>query len=87
MRRRTFASIRAATLWHLQSLNDDPPTPPAIRPYNPLSIPGWPADFQPQCQVTVFFQVNLTTQYGQNVFMSGNVTALGTLCSSTDSFL
>lgn len=32
---------------------------------------------QPQCQVDVFFQVNLMTAYGQNVFMSGNVTALG----------
>jgi alpha-glucosidase len=42
-----------------------------------MSIPGWPADFQPQCQVAVFFQVNLTTEYGQNAFMSGNVTALG----------
>lgn len=59
--------------------NGDPPTPPAIRPYNPMSIPGWPADMQPQCQVEVFFQVNLTTAYGQNVFMSGNVTALGEL--------
>lgn len=27
--------------------NDDPPTPPPVRPSNPQSIPGWPSDFQP----------------------------------------
>ena len=27
--------------------HNDPPAPPAVRPSNPQSIPGWPADFQP----------------------------------------
>jgi alpha-glucosidase len=57
--------------------NGDPPTPPAIRPYNPQSIPGWPADFQPVCEVSALFQLNATTLYGQNIFMTGNITALG----------
>jgi alpha-glucosidase len=61
--------------------NGDPPTPPAIRPYNPLSIPGWPADFQPTCQISALFELNVTTVVGQNVFMTGNITALGMLLS------
>ena len=27
--------------------NGDPPAPPAVRPSNPQSLPGWPSDFQP----------------------------------------
>ena len=27
--------------------NGDPPAPPAVRPSNPMALPGWPADFQP----------------------------------------
>ena len=59
--------------------NGDPPTPPAIRPYNPMNLPGWPADFQSVCQAPAFFQLNATTAYGQNIYMTGNVTALGML--------
>lgn len=57
--------------------NSDPPTPPAIRTYNPLSIPGWPADLQPVCQVPAVFNVNVTTVLGQSIFVIGNITALG----------
>jgi alpha-glucosidase len=65
--------------------NGDPPTPPAIRPYNPLSVPGFPADFQPVCQADASFLLNVSTSYGENVFMTGNVTALGEINPFLDS--
>ena len=39
----------------------DPPRPPAIRPGPPYPIPGFPADFQPQCNALVRFQVLANT--------------------------
>ena len=57
--------------------NGDPPTPSQIRPDNPLRIPGWPADLQPTCEMSSVFLLNVTTITGENLFMTGNVTALG----------
>lgn len=57
--------------------NGDPPTPPQIRPDNPLSLPGWPADLQPTCEISANFLLNVSTISGQALFMTGNVPALG----------
>ena len=54
-----------------------PPQPPPIRITNPQSLPAWPADFQPSCEVSVLFLINVTTITGQDVLMTGNVAALG----------
>lgn len=59
--------------------NGDPPTPPQIRPDNPMALPGWPADLQPTCEISTMFLLNVSTLYGQNLYMTGNVTALGNL--------
>ena len=57
--------------------NGDPPQPPGIRTYNPLSVPGWPTNLQPVCQVSAAFLLNVTTIVGQNLYMTGNITDLG----------
>jgi len=57
--------------------NGDPPLPPAVRLGPPYSIPGFPADFQPQCVAQVQFDVNATTYYGENIAVIGNVSSLG----------
>lgn len=55
----------------------DPPHPPSVRLGSPYAIPGFPADFQPQCNARVNFQVLANTYYGENILLLGNVSTLG----------
>ncbi|KAK5136148.1 hypothetical protein LTR08_003985 [Meristemomyces frigidus] len=55
----------------------DPPKPPAIRLGAPRPIPGFPADFQPQCKAEVTFSVNGTTVFGENILIIGSTLTLG----------
>jgi alpha-glucosidase len=58
-------------------LAGDPPQPPAVRLGSPYSIPGFPADFQPQCVAHVSFNVNAMTYYGENIAVIGSAVTLG----------
>ncbi|KAK1071370.1 hypothetical protein LTR33_010476 [Friedmanniomyces endolithicus] len=55
----------------------DPPRPPAIRLGPPRPIPGFPADFQPQCKAEVTFNVNASTFYGENIAVFGSAVTIG----------
>lgn len=55
----------------------NPPTPPAVRLGAPRPIPGFPADFQPQCKSQVTFGVNASTFYGENIYVFGNASTIG----------
>jgi len=55
----------------------DPPQPPAVRLGSPYPIPGFPADFQPQCVAHVSFNVNASTYYGENIVLLGSAITLG----------
>ena len=55
----------------------DPPQPPAVRLGSPYPIPGFPADFQPQCVAMVSFNVEAMTYYGENILILGNAITLG----------
>ncbi|GAB7352416.1 hypothetical protein MBLNU459_g2839t3 [Dothideomycetes sp. NU459] len=57
--------------------NGDPPQPPAVRLGPPYPIPGFPADFQPQCVAQVSFNVNASTYYGENIDIIGSAVTLG----------
>lgn len=50
----------------------DPPAPPSIRLGPPYPIPGFPADFQPQCAAQVSFNVNASTYFGENIYVTGD---------------
>lgn len=55
----------------------DPPQPPAVRLGPPYPIPGFPADFQPQCVAQVSFNVNASTYFGENIVVVGSAITLG----------
>lgn len=55
----------------------DPPQPPAVRLGPPYPIPGFPADFQPQCVAQVSFNVNASTYFGENIDIVGSAITLG----------
>lgn len=55
----------------------DPPRAPAVRLGSPYPIPGFPADFQPQCVAHVSFNVNASTYFGENILILGSVASLG----------
>jgi len=55
----------------------NPPQPPAVRLGSPRPIPGFPADFQPQCKAQVTFNVNASTTYGENIVVFGNAVTIG----------
>ncbi|KAK4551744.1 hypothetical protein LTR86_010937 [Recurvomyces mirabilis] len=55
----------------------DPPKPPPVRLGSPRPIPGFPADFQPQCKTEVTFNVNASTFYGENILLLGSAVTLG----------
>lgn len=55
----------------------EPPKPPAVRLGPPYAIPGFPADFQPQCVAQVSFNVKATTYFGENIAIIGNTLTLG----------
>ncbi|KAK4543376.1 hypothetical protein LTR36_005519 [Oleoguttula mirabilis] len=55
----------------------DPPKPPAIRLGAPRPIPGFPADFQPQCKAEVTFNVNASTNFGENIYVIGSAVTIG----------
>lgn len=55
----------------------DPPRPPPVRLGSPYPIPGFPADFQPQCVAEVSFNVTATTTTSESILISGNSTTLG----------
>ncbi|KAK4987843.1 hypothetical protein LTR66_007486 [Elasticomyces elasticus] len=57
--------------------NNDPPRPPPARLGSPRPIPGFPADFQPQCVAHVSFNVNASTYFGENIGILGNAITLG----------
>jgi len=57
--------------------NGDPPRPPPIRLGPPRPIPGFPADFQPECKAVVTFNVNATTFYGENILVFGSAITIG----------
>ncbi|KAK4551634.1 hypothetical protein LTR86_011008 [Recurvomyces mirabilis] len=55
----------------------DPPKPPPVRLGSPRPIPGFPADFQPQCKTEVTFNVNASTFYGENILLLGSAVTFG----------
>lgn len=55
----------------------DPPHPPPIRLGSPVAIPGFAADFQPQCHASVTFNVNASTFFGENIYILGSAITLG----------
>ncbi|EMC97876.1 glycoside hydrolase family 31 protein [Baudoinia panamericana UAMH 10762] len=55
----------------------DPPRPPAVRLGAPRPIPGFPADFQPQCKAEVTFNVNASTFFGENIAVFGSAVTIG----------
>lgn len=55
----------------------DPPKPPAIRLGAPRPIPGFPADFQPECKAEVTFNVNASTNFGENIYVYGSAITIG----------
>lgn len=55
----------------------DPPRPPPIRLGSNVEIPGFPADFQPQCKAEVTFNVNASTFYGENIALLGSAVTVG----------
>ena len=57
--------------------NGDPPPPAPIRLGSPRPIPGFPADFQPQCHADVDFRVNAVTYFGENIYVFGSAVTIG----------
>lgn len=55
----------------------DPPQPPTVRLGPPYAIPGFPADFQPQCVAQVSFNVDANTNFGENIVVVGSAITLG----------
>ena len=57
--------------------NGDPPPPAPIRLGSPRPIPGFPADFQPQCHADIDFRVNAETYFGENIYVFGSAVTIG----------
>ncbi|SMR62123.1 unnamed protein product [Zymoseptoria tritici ST99CH_1E4] len=57
--------------------NGFPPQPPAIRLGSPRPIPGFPTDFQPLCKAQVTFNVNASTNFGENIVVFGSAVTIG----------
>ena len=55
----------------------NPPRPPPVRLGSPRPIPGFPADFQPQCKAEVTFNVNASTFFGENIVILGSASTIG----------
>lgn len=50
---------------------------PPVRLTSPMAMPGWPADFQPQCVTNVEFNVHAKTIEGEDLVILGNTVTLG----------
>lgn len=72
-----FCSYPCSTPEAYAEANGYPPQPPAIRLGSPRVIPGFPADFQPQCKASVTFSVTASTNYGENIVLYGSAITIG----------